>query len=422
MHQILKDKKSFYKNHLKDVILPYWLTRGVDEEFGGFYTLFTPDGKELRTQNKFAWSQGRISWMYAKLASTKADIFTAEERAHMLKLSKEGVAFILNHCLTPDYTCHLLTDREGNPLETVPGQGTIGNTFADCFITMGLAACAEATNDSDLLEKAYHLYYSIEERVGRGEFITAPYPIPRGFLLHSVYMMMVNVTNELWQALSFFGDPRASYVDAAGKKHCEYVLTHFAQPDGVVLEQIRADGKPAENLLGRYINVGHVIENMWFVALSCARRNEKASERKALDLLWNTYQMAKDDTYSGLHYYLDRSGGKPAGELTYPEDEQIAPHLTEDWNVKLWWPHTEALYGLLLGFMNNQDDAWLEEFQALHEYVFKTFPNPNREVGEWLMLQDCHGNVLESFGGTIPPKCPYHAVRNLLMIIELLDE
>jgi len=422
MNEVLKENRRVYIEQIKKVILPYWLSRGVDEEYGGFFTNFKPDGRELISTNKFAWPQGRMTWTFARLACTKANIFSDEERARFLALAKHGARFILEHCITADYTCHLVMDRQGKALDAGIGLGSTGNTFADCFASFGLSACAEAASDREMMETAYQLYLSVAKRVREGKFIVAPYLIPGGFEHHAIYMVMVSLTSELYQSLTFFGDPRACEVDAAGKAYCEHILTHFAQPEGIVLEQVRVDGRPSDNLLGRHFNAGHVIESMWFVAASCSRRNEVENKRKAFDLLWNTYSMAKDEECGGIFYFLDKEGGKPAGPHIFPEDAKAASNFEKEWAVKLWWAHTETLYGLLLGYMENKDPKWFKEYKAIHDYVINTYPNPDREVGEWIQLRDRYGSLLESFGGGVPQKSPYHAVRNLLMSIELLDE
>ena len=48
------------------------------------------------------------------------------------------------------------------------------------------------------------------------------------------------------------------------------------------------------------------------------------------------YSLARgwDEKYGGLLYYVDVTG-KPPTRL--------------EWDMKLWWPHAEALYALLLG-------------------------------------------------------------------------
>ena len=49
--------------------------------------------------------------------------------------------------------------------------------------------------------------------------------------------------------------------------------------------------------------------------------------------------------------------------------------------MKLWWPHGETLYALLLAWsLTGRADlaAW---YDTVHEYTFSHFPDP--EFGEW---------------------------------------
>ena len=79
--------RGFYENELKNRFLSYWLPRCEDREFGGFVNCFTNDGKTLVSRDKYCWSQGRFVWMFAKLATLRAPIFSAEERAVFLRRS-----------------------------------------------------------------------------------------------------------------------------------------------------------------------------------------------------------------------------------------------------------------------------------------------------------------------------------------------
>ena len=72
---------GFYQNELQQNILPFWLTRCEDKEFGGYLNCFTNDGSRLVSHDKYTWSQGRFVWCFSRLAVTEAPIFRAEERA-----------------------------------------------------------------------------------------------------------------------------------------------------------------------------------------------------------------------------------------------------------------------------------------------------------------------------------------------------
>ena len=51
---------SRFRNDLLNDTLPFWLTRGVDEKHGGYFTSFDRDGKRLES-DKSVWFQGRFA-------------------------------------------------------------------------------------------------------------------------------------------------------------------------------------------------------------------------------------------------------------------------------------------------------------------------------------------------------------------------
>ena len=41
-----------------------------------------------------------------------------------------------------------------------------------------------------------------------------------------------------------------------------------------------------------------------------------------------------------------------------------------EWNMKLWWPHCEALIAYLMAYTHSKEPALLERFTQLHDYTF----------------------------------------------------
>ena len=55
-----------YKSELLDNVLPFWLEKSQDKEYGGYFTCLDRDGSVFDT-DKFIWLQGRQVWMFAFL-------------------------------------------------------------------------------------------------------------------------------------------------------------------------------------------------------------------------------------------------------------------------------------------------------------------------------------------------------------------
>ncbi|XP_072102382.1 N-acylglucosamine 2-epimerase isoform X4 [Mobula birostris] len=76
---------------------------------------------------------------------------------------------------------------------------------------------------------------------------------------------------------------------------------------------------------------------------------------------------------------------------------KILQHLQLEWDMKLWWPHTEALVALLLGYQLSRDPRLLDFFRQVFDYSFSHFPD--QEHGEWYGYLNRRGEVTHTFKG-----------------------
>ena len=53
---------------LENGIIPFWLERSIDHEYGGFLTNFDQDGRSLGTPEKYLNTQCRLIWWFSTLA------------------------------------------------------------------------------------------------------------------------------------------------------------------------------------------------------------------------------------------------------------------------------------------------------------------------------------------------------------------
>ena len=88
-------------------------------------------------------------------------------------------------------------------------------------------------------------------------------------------------------------------------------------------------------------------------------------------------------------------------------------------DMKLWWPHNEALYATLLAHHLTGDQKWSAWYERLHEYSFGHFPD--REHGEWYGYLHRDGTVSSPIKGNMW-KGPFHLPRMQLYGWKLLEE
>lgn len=121
----------------------------------------------------------------------------------------------------------------------------------------------------------------------------------------------------------------------------------------------------------------------------------------------------------GLLHYCDVRGGPPAGLTEGVAAEPMLRQVQEGWGDKLWWVHSEALYTTLLCHARTGDPSFLDLYDRIFAYTFRTFPNPDREIREWIQIRKRDGTPQDKVVA-LPVKDPYHILRNVIQIIELL--
>ena len=411
---------DFYSRELKDNILGFWLPRCEDTQFGGYLNCFDNKGENLVSYDKYTWSQGRFLWVFSRLASTKAPLFSEEERKEFLRLAGSGYEFLKKHCLMgrDDWRCVFLMERDGSPKKVGSYDTLDMSIYADCFVIIGMAAYSLASGAEDAYEFAKNLYLSVVGRIGSGYFNTLPYPLSDEYRAHGIPMILTNVAKEHYQAAQRFDRAFApSLLSDMDTTACD-VIDHFKDDSSLIHEVIGSDNCRVPGLLGNHINPGHSIEDSWFLDDAAELLKRKDISDAAASILKTAFNYGWDRKYGGILHFVNIDGDP----LVF-ESESTEPTVTlvkGGWGDKLWWVHSETLYASLRFYSKTGDSEFLEIHDKTFDYVFSHFPNPNKSIGEWIQILTREGLPQEKVVA-LPVKDPFHIIRNLLLICELLS-
>ena len=80
---------------------------------------------------------------------------------------------------------------------------------------------------------------------------------------------------------------------------------------------------------------------------------------------WLKFSKNWDDEFGGILYFMDCLGNPPEA---YEHD------------MKLWWPHNEALIASMMIYRDTKDEKYLGFFYQILDYCKKYFAD---EYGEW---------------------------------------
>ncbi len=375
-----------YRQLLLEGIVPFWARHGLDTVHGGVLSCMREDGTPL-SGDKYIWSQARWVWVCSALYNR------IEKRPEFLGWARATIEFLLRHGRDEQGRWVYHTTREGLVVE---GATSI---YSDCFVVYGLSEYCRAVPDPDLLGVARSTFASIRQRIEAPGFAeTAPYALPPNRRNHGVPMILTEVASELGRTT---GD---AAIEAAADDYARRVMRHFVRPQRrCLLEFLDYEYNEVPPPEGTFVMPGHAIESMWFVIHHALRRNDPATIRRAVEV---------------IRWHLELGWDKEHGGLLLGVDVEGHPPFMANAEVKLWWPHTEALYALLLA-RSVAREPWCDEwYQRVHEWAFSHFSMP--EVGEWRQRLDRQGKPLEAFVA-LPVKDPFHLPRSVILAIQLLS-
>jgi N-acylglucosamine 2-epimerase len=401
-----------YREHVTSDLLPFWW-RAVDTQNGGIFTCFDNAGTKLVSRNKYTWSQGRFVWLWSRIARMINASMLPGDAAQYLREAARTAEFLSEHVFLANGNCAYVLSETGEKIE---GEHSDTSIYADCFVQLGFSEYALVAGDSQALELAFDISDRIRVRLASGSFRTEPYPIPQGYRSHSISMISLRVSQILADAAEALKHPRKEEMAAETVRCASEVLDVFLRPDAAVWELIPTEDELRDTILARHATPGHIFESMWFVIRS-ARQHGRPEwiERATRSIAW-AFDVGWDKEFGGIFRYVDREGGKPRGVAGGEKYETL---MVDTWDTKIWWPHSEALYATLLASKTTGSADFDLMHSQLFEYVFRTFPNPDRTVGEWIQIRDREGVPLDKIVA-LPVKDPYHILQDLVLIVELL--
>lgn len=182
------------------------------------------------------------------------------------------------------------------------------------------------------------------------------------------------------------------------------IVRHFDPERNIYRERVAPDGSVLEdNPDSRLFNPGHSLETAWIMLHLLEWQPDQALRKQALAAIRGSLELGWDQTYGGIFYFVDLAG---------------RPTLQIESTMKLWWPHAEAIYALVLAATITGDRQWIEWLERIDAYTFRYFADP--VYGEWFGYCDRRGEVaLTSKGGNY--KGFFHMPRALLFSIQAIE-
>lgn len=381
-----KKLSQLYKGELFDNVLPFWINKSQDEQFGGYFTCLDREGEVFDT-DKFIWLQARQVWMFSMLYNK------VEKRPEWLACAKQGGEFLNKYGHDGELNWYFSVDRAGNPLVQPY------NIFSYTFATMAFGQLSLATGNEEYADIARNTFKKILLKADnpKGEW-NKSYPGTRQLKNFALPMILCNLALEIEHLLD--EQELVKRMDEC----IHEIMEVFYRPElGLVVENVTTDGQLSDTMDGRLLNPGHAIEAMWFVMDLGVRLHRSELVEKATKIAVQMVEYGWDRQYGGIYYFMDRLG-HPTQQL--------------EWDQKLWWVHVETLITMLKGYQLTGSEECLHWFEKVHEYTWSHFKD--NEHPEWFGYLNRRGEVLLPLKGGKWKGC-FHVPRGLYKCSQILE-
>jgi len=389
-------RNNYFWNQLKELYLKeivecleFWMENGVDRQFGGYLTCLDREGKVFSTY-KSVWFQGRGMYIFAKAYNT------IEKRPEWLEAARLGYEFLKRYCYDADRRMFFIVTRDGTPVQKRRYY------FSETFAVTGCAEYYKATGDKEALMLARNTFDSIIYLYQNPHILPPKYNTEAVKAKALAIPMILTVTAQVLREADV---DNAEKYDVFITQFVKEILNDFFKPDDkVLLETVGLKGERLASPAGRSVNPGHSIEASWFLMYEGIIKGDKELVGKSLDILNWSFNRGWDKENGGLMHFIDIEG-RPSEKL--------------EWDMKLWWPHSEALIAFLMAFKTTGDKLYLDRFHLVHEYLFEHFRD--KQFGEWYGYLHRDGTISNDLKGNMF-KGPFHIPRALILCYFMMND
>lgn len=381
------------KNELFDSCAPFWLKYAKDDVYGGIANCTDRFGN-VYSSDKSVWMQGRTAWTYSYLCNSFGN------NDEYLAFAKSCLDFENKYCFDTDGRMYFTVTKDGKPLRKRR------YWFSETFYIIGSAEYYMATKDENALadaKKYFDFVYGMYLDPNTDPYKITPksYAETRSLKSLARPMIMLNVASIMRSADPANTEKYNKIIDGLIED-----IKAFHKPEmkctlEVITDKNEYFGEASE---GRVVNPGHDIECAWFLLDEAIYRNDNELKALAKQIFDEAIERGWDNEFGGIIYFKDIEG-KPVE--AYEHD------------MKLWWPHNEAMIASLLLYREFGDVKYKEWFERVSDYAFEHFSDP--EYGEWFGYLRRDGNPTEPPCKGHTYKGAFHVMRMLAKVLNIFD-
>lgn len=381
------------RNELENDILPFWITRMVDNEHSGFYGEITGDGELVPDSSKGAVLNARILWTFSAA-------YRLLHRQVYLEMATRAKHYLINYFYDKEYGgIYWELNANGTPKDTKKQIYAIG------FAIYGLSEYYRATGKQESLDYAIKLFNDIEtysfdkEKNGYIEALTREWGKIADVRLSDKDANEKKTMNTHLHILEPYTNLYRVWKNDRLKKQIHNLIDIFTEKilnrKTFHLELFFDEDWNSKYHIESY---GHDIEASWLLHEAALVLNDKIVLEKVEKVVPLIAKAASE-------------GLTPEGAMIHEKNNDTN---TIDADLH-WWVQCETVIGYLNIYQHYGDEDALRKSLSCWEYIKNNLID--RKNGEWFWSRNADGtiNTIDDKAGFW--KCPYHNTRMCLEVI-----
>jgi mannobiose 2-epimerase len=380
-----------FKQELTENILPFWMDKMQDKEYGGFYGRIDGYNKLHKNATKGAILNARLLWTFSAAYRVLKD-------EQYLETAQRAFDYITTFFLDKRHEgAYWELDYQGYPVNTKK------QVYAQSFMLYGFSEFYRATGNKQALELAKRFFFLIEKcrdkkREGYFEAYTGNWQPIEDMRLSDKDANEKKTMNTHLHILESYTNLYRIWPNKRLAKALTRLINIFTEQIlNPVTNHLQLFFDEEWQIKSSVVSYGHDIEASWLLSEATETLNDDELTEKVRIISLKIADAASEGLEAG-------------GSMIYEKD------VEQSNKERHWWVQAEAVVGFMHAYRKSGNSSYREKAEKTWNYIRNQIVDHIDKEWIWSRLEDNMVNHKEDKAGFW--KCPYHNGRMCLEMIE----